>query len=198
MNFVQWKKLLASEDSSDRSHAADILPDDGEDEDVAKLLVEALGDSDELVRTCAADSLGNIFLDTARRGLRARIAVETLDLPKAYMLCSLGLIGDDEDLEILVREYLGKTTAQRVKRDAAEGLLHLVNTNLVLDMIAYTEQSNETDSGYLRLERTTEQLLKSLSAIEQSCRKRVDLSNSQAIQEPLDIILNMIKQFRRE
>ena len=104
MNFETWKTLITSQDSADRVDAADQTPDASPNEFIPFLL-ECLNDSHPLVRTCAADTLGDFSDDHVREGLRNMVVVEEDELAKAYAIASLGEVGTMNDLKLLIRIF---------------------------------------------------------------------------------------------
>jgi HEAT repeat protein len=124
MDYDTWKALLSSADSSDRSEAADIVPEGGEAAEVVRDLMNTLRDPVPLVRTCAADTLGYFECEEARQALRARLALETDELARAYVLSSLGEIGQIKDLRPII-DVLTSDTPKMIRAHAAYGLLAL-------------------------------------------------------------------------
>jgi hypothetical protein len=104
------------------------------------LLIRALNDEDELVRTCAADSLGEFLCDEARHALRARVRKERNALARGYALKSLGRIGALGDLAYICTELSSDSTEEGrnfgahglflgVRRVAIEVLLPILNAH---------------------------------------------------------------------
>ncbi len=175
MKFEEWKNLILSSDRSDRTDAADELPDDGDDEEVVVLLNQALQDDDELVRTCAAGSLGNCHTESARRALRAAIPGELDEIALGYMLGSLGMIGGPEDFESLVAKFTDQSSSRRVRLDSAEGIAHLA-LNAVLPFITseYENSHDEQDVvGLPAVERIVAHMNKEISHIDRIARTRL-------------------------
>lgn len=120
LTFNEWKALLKSLESADRSYAADNPPEDSRRE-VVRLLIKCLSDPDELVRTCAADSLGMYPTTTVRKVLRIHIDREQDQLAKAYTVSSLGAVGTLDDIGRLA-EVLSTDSDAQIQIHAALGL----------------------------------------------------------------------------
>jgi hypothetical protein len=196
MKFEDWKNLMLSSDVSDRTDAADELPDDGDDEDVVALLNHALQDDDELVRTCAAGSLGNCCTKSARHALRAAIPSESDEIALGYMLGSLGMIGEEEDFETLVRRFTDQSLPRRVRINSAEGIAHLA-LNVVLPFITseYVKSHDEfEDVGLPAIQRIVAHINKEISHIDRVARTR--LPNAKRVNEieELNRIVATIKE----
>lgn len=132
MPFLEWRELIQSSNVDDRSIAANMLPEGGDDEEVVALLAAALGDADELVRTCAADSLGNCYLESAREALRKAAATEKSELALSYILVSLAIIGELHDIQLMLPYLHDSSTSHRLKVNAAEAV-----QRIVLDKVGY-------------------------------------------------------------
>jgi HEAT repeat protein len=130
--FTEWRELIQSPDVHDRSTAANMLPEGGDDEEVVALLAAALGDVDELVRTCAADSLGSCHLESAREALRKAATTEKSHLALSYILVSLAMIGELHDIQLMLPYLHDSSTSHRLRIDAAEAV-----QRLVLDKVGY-------------------------------------------------------------
>lgn len=124
MDYDTWKVLLNSAESADRSEAADVVPEGAESAQVVRDLANALGDPVPLVRTCAADTLGNFECDDARQALRAQLSAETDVLTRAYVLSSLAQIGQIRDLRLII-DALTSDAPGMIRAHAAYGLLEL-------------------------------------------------------------------------
>ncbi|MGH6931369.1 MAG: HEAT repeat domain-containing protein, partial [Dongiaceae bacterium] len=124
ISFDDWKSALRSGNPSVRSDAADFVPEGVEPALVIRELKAALEDADDLVRTCAADTLGFLVHEEARVALRDRLADETDVLTRAFILSSLGAIGTTEDLKLIVG-YLKPDVPGMVRCHAAYGLMEL-------------------------------------------------------------------------
>jgi HEAT repeat protein len=134
MNFEKWKKLITSDEPSDRSYAADNTPYDGNQEEVASYLINCLGDPVGLVRTCAADSLREFDSDVVREELRAAIEIEKDNLARAYLFSSLGAVGSFGDLAVL-GEAFDRESDPQVKIRAAEGLASCASSIAIAEFI---------------------------------------------------------------
>ena len=139
LSFTEWKRLITSSESDDRSHAADQMPKGGPQKEIVRLLVECLNDEDALVRTCAADTLGMYPTEEARVALRAAIDREEDELAKAYALSSLGAVGTLQDIGRLV-EALRTETDPRVRIDAALGLAFCALSESVEQLLTHVRQ----------------------------------------------------------
>lgn len=93
-----WRRAMRSREPTRRTDAANAPPPGAPAEKVVPLLLRALDDQDELVRTCAADSLEQFPCDDVCRALRVRAGRERDPLARGYMLYSLGRIGTLKDL----------------------------------------------------------------------------------------------------
>jgi HEAT repeat protein len=196
MKFQDWKDALKSPEASIRSDAADALPVDGEDEAVVALLARALSDEDELVRTCAADSLGHCHLESARSALRVAIATERQELPLAYMLCSLGMIGDPVDYTVLSSKLLDKTSSTRIIIDSAEGIVHLALSNSVSAICdEYLKSMDQLDRvGLPSLQRIVSQMNRAIAHIEKIARAQISIAGRASEKEGLQNILDRIEK----
>lgn len=100
----RWLAALSSELFMERSAAAESPPDGVSDDEIVAALTPLLHDLDDLVRLCAAETLGSYPGPQSVAALRAFVAREVDPLARAYGLSSLGLIGTSQDLSILLPE----------------------------------------------------------------------------------------------
>lgn len=122
MDFDRWKALITSAESADRVEAADILPDSGPTREIKELLLGALADDYALVRTCAADTVGEIRSDDVRSRILQRLETERDDLTRSKLLSSLGAMENIRDIPLLASELeIAGSPVLRVH--AAYGLL---------------------------------------------------------------------------
>lgn len=122
MDIDRWRKLIDSPEASDRSEAADVLPDGDITPDIVAQLLKVLADEDALARTCAADTLGDLPSESVRAALRARLEIEDDSLTRAYLLSSLGSMGNPEDAHLL-NAALRPASDPMIRTHAAYGLL---------------------------------------------------------------------------
>lgn len=122
MDFDRWKTLITSAESADRSEAADLLPEAGPMNEVKELLFRALNDDDALVRTCAADTVGEIRSDDVRSRILQRLEIEHDDLTRSKLLSSLGAMECIRDIPLLTSE-IETADSPGVRVHAAYGLL---------------------------------------------------------------------------
>ena len=101
IKFDEWKRLVLSASASDRSYAADELPD-GPEKPIVRLLVGCLEDSDPLVRTCAADTLGALPTKVSLEALRNAVGREPDELARSFAYSSLGSVGELDDIGRLI------------------------------------------------------------------------------------------------
>jgi len=123
MNFEEWKTLLSSSNPSDRAEAADLVPNDGDDQAIAALLLECLDDVNPTVRVCAIDTLADFPDAEVAARLCERLAKESDELVKGYIADSLGHMGALEYLKPII-ELLEKETSAQIRIRAAAGLLY--------------------------------------------------------------------------
>jgi hypothetical protein len=127
MNFDKWKGLLRSNNSSDRSHAADELPVDGNDVDIETLLINTLQDEDAFVRTCAVDSLSCFDTSKAREAVRNLLSTEGDLLAKSFAVSTLGAIGDFADLGLLTQIFEDSRSDKRVRVHCSSAIIELTH-----------------------------------------------------------------------
>lgn len=118
----RWFALIKSTEPADRAEAADMLPEGKTSRQVVDALLVALDDEDALVRTCAADTIGEIDDERVRTSILERMGVETDDLVRAHLLSSLAAMNHPEDLAVLVTE-LNASKSSLVRLHAAYGLI---------------------------------------------------------------------------
>jgi HEAT repeats len=196
MNFMEWKAALQSSVSYIRSDAAETTPDDGDDQEIVELLSFALTDPDPLVRTCAAESLGNCHMDTARSALRTAIANEKVELPMAFMLCSLGMIGEPIDYDVLTSRFADNNNSQRIAISSAEGLVHLTVNNAITSITsAFLSSADQPNIvGLPALERIVNRMNRAFAHIENVAKERIEVAEIAAEKEYLRIIIKSIDE----
>jgi hypothetical protein len=128
MNYAEWLKLMNSNLSTDRSHTADEIPDDGDIIEITKLLLKALNDEDLLVRTCAADSLSAIPSESTRVGLRAALVSESNELVLSFIIHSVGSVGDASDLTRISQVNTFAKSASQLSTACSEAIIELGTT----------------------------------------------------------------------
>lgn len=132
VKLERWLDLISSPESADRAEAADTLPDSGASPEVVSRLLTALSDADPLVRTCAADTLGEVKSEDVRQKILERPAVENDSLARAHLLSSLGAMENGDDLPLLSSALTSDEI--QVRLHAAHGLL-MCCTGPALDVI---------------------------------------------------------------
>ena len=124
IEFYEWKSLMKSENSDDRISAIEELPN-AEDHEILPVLLEALIDTEELVRIGAYESIGLYPNEEARIALRKCIENETNELPLGYAIEALGRIGEIDDLIHIIDSF--KTSeSSRIKIYALSGMFHSI------------------------------------------------------------------------
>lgn len=143
LTFDEWKRLITSSEPADRSHAADAPPPKGPRKEIVRLLVKCLNDPHELVRACAADTLGMFPIKKARDALRAAVDREEDALAKAYALSSLGAVGTLDDIGRLA-EALGTESNKQIRIHAALGLAFCVLGEFIENLLTTMKQEDRT------------------------------------------------------
>ena len=133
--------MIKSEDAGDRSDAAGELPDAAEEEIVPDLIV-CLDDTDYMVRTCAAESLGLFPTEKVKAALKRMVERESHDLPRSYALYALGEIASVEDLGPLL-EALKSDASARARFDAARGILSFATRMVEQQIFSLLEDEDE-------------------------------------------------------
>lgn len=146
MDFIAWKNMLLSSEAADRSEAAESLPDTGASPEVICLLVNALNDSDPLVRTSVAEAMGLIDSDDVRAALRQALRTETNELARGYVASSLGAMGHLPDLKLLTDEALNPGTTPWQKLHCAQGIAVLA-LDYAVRTITGTAKDPDLDLG---------------------------------------------------
>ncbi|MGH6930874.1 MAG: HEAT repeat domain-containing protein [Dongiaceae bacterium] len=172
ISFDDWKSSLRSEDPTVRSDAADFVPEGVEPALVIRELKVALEDADDLVRTCAADTLGFLVHEDARVALRDRLAVETDVLTRAFILSSLGEIGTTEDLKLIVG-YLKSDVPNMVRCHAAYGLMELaLDQGLAIQAyLADGEDQHVRSKAFSHMDNIIDSMLYALEVIRMMAEK---------------------------
>lgn len=134
----RWLAALSSENCNERSDAAELPPDDATDDEIVAALLPLLDDPVEVVRLCAAETLGHFPAPRSVAALRAFIAREADPLAKAHGLSSLGLIGTSQDLAVLLPETSEDRPAH-VRIHALVGLHELVRRGVKHGLVALLE-----------------------------------------------------------
>lgn len=161
MNYVEWLKHMNSTLSSDRSHAADEIPDDGDIIEINSLLINALDDEDDLVRTCAADSLAAIPSESTRAALRASLKSEQNELVLSYVVHSLGTVGDASDITRISEVNTFAQAASQFSTACGEAIIELgVRIGTEQLFLATQSTDHKVSAGSLNaLARTTSYLI---------------------------------------
>jgi HEAT repeat protein len=134
----RWLAALSSENCNERSDAAESPPDDATTDEIVAALMPLLDDPVEVVRLCAAETLGRFPGPRSVAALRAFIAREADPLAKAHGLSSLGLIGTSQDFSILLTETSVDRPAH-VRIHALVGLHELVRRGVKHGLVALLE-----------------------------------------------------------
>ena len=134
----RWLAALSSENSAERSDAAESPPEAALDDEIVAGLTPLLRDPSDVVRLCAAETLGRFPGPQTAAALRAFIASEADPLARAYGLSSLGGAGTSQDLSILLRETAEDRPAQ-IRIHALAGLHELVRRGVKHGLMALLE-----------------------------------------------------------
>lgn len=130
-----WLAALSSESSAERSDAAEAPPDAASSDEVVAALVPLLQDPIDVVRLCAAETLGRYPGSQTVAALRAFVASETDPLAKAHGLSSLGLVGTSQDLTVLLSQTAEDRPAQ-IRIHALAGVYELVRRGVKHSLMA--------------------------------------------------------------
>jgi len=141
MNFDDWKRLIQHRESSQRAHAADQLPDSGDQSTVISHLIACLDDPEPVVRVCAADTLGQFPVQQVRQRLLALLTTETDDLVKSYLVLSLAAMKNVNDLSVIAN-HIQQDVPATVRARALCGLIELVATIGVNDLLRLCDDSD--------------------------------------------------------
>lgn len=125
VEIERWRAALTSDNEADRGDAAEAPPEGAPPDEVVAGLTPLLHDPSDVVRLCAAETLGGFGGQAAAAALRAFVAREADPLAKAYGLSSLGLAGTSQDLPLLLSETAEDRPAQ-IRIHALVGLYELV------------------------------------------------------------------------
>ncbi|MBA3404524.1 MAG: hypothetical protein H0X17_00430 [Deltaproteobacteria bacterium] len=148
-SLLIWLSDLNSEVSTERIDAIEHPPVDIDDDKVVSAVIPLLHDLDDLVRLCAAETLGLYADPNGLEALRIFVSRERDPLARAYGLSSIGLIGETKDIKLLVdgssrgqhpqvRVHAYRGLFDLVRRYAKEGLLSLVPHDEVQDVAVLT------------------------------------------------------------
>jgi HEAT repeat protein len=133
--LTRWLAALSSDSSAERSDAAEAPPDEAPADEVIAGLVPLLQDSCDVVRLCAAETLGRYPGPQTVVALRDFVAREADPLAKAHGLSSLGLTGTSQDLSTLLAQTAQDRPAH-VRIHALAGLYELVRRGVKHGMMA--------------------------------------------------------------
>ena len=111
----EWIKKLNNIEDIERIDALENPPSSVPASELIPHLIAKLSDSDSLVRLAAAEVLGEYPSEATKKALRDFCVCETDDLARAYGLSSLGLVGDFEDIEFLLKEAEIKEGGRKCK-----------------------------------------------------------------------------------
>jgi len=131
----RWLAALANESSAERSDAAEAPPDVASSDEVVAALVPLLQDPIDVVRLCAAETLGRYPGPQTVAALRAFVATETDPLAKAHGLSSLGLVGTSQDFSVLLSQTPEDRPAQ-IRIHALAGVYELVRRGVKHGLMA--------------------------------------------------------------
>lgn len=126
---------LSSEVSTERSDAAESPPEGALDDEIVAGLAPLLHDPCDVVRLCAAETLGRYPGPLTVAALRAFVAREADPLARAYGLSALGLTGTSQDLPVLLAETAEDRPAQ-IRIHALAGLHELVRRGVKHGLMA--------------------------------------------------------------
>jgi len=102
MDYENWVIGINSKDVCERADTIEDFPLDHPKTIIAEHLIHLLNDKEMLVRLAAAETLGCFGMDIVRVALRESVVAEKDNLPKGYMISSLGMIGEIQDLKMLL------------------------------------------------------------------------------------------------
>lgn len=202
MDLNEWNRLISSKVASDRSHAADDIPDDISDDKldgVVLRLLKCLEDPDALVRTCAADTLGMFPETRVRNRLRRSLKAETDPMAKSYIISSLGAVGDIADLTTLI-EILKATRSKQMRQHTALGLFFCMQ-RLVLEKMLLPDLDDGDSTNRRRAANQIVEIFGSMERwqveIKDGLQRRLenepDLGVSQGIRSLIDSIEQKVK-----
>lgn len=194
MKFNEWKRLITSKEAYERSVAADEIPERTSPKRAIPYLIACLNDEDEMVRTCAADTLGFYREPAAREALRQALKVETDELTRAYLLSALGSIGTLEDLPLIARHVTGKANSL-VEVHAAMGLTLLAQRKWI-EVTGFGLKNKDDDIRATSVTDMKDFVRISFEVIEDlasNIAPLVDNERVRATQESMQSILSMAK-----
>lgn len=133
--LARWLAALSSDNSAERSDAAESPPEEAPADEIVAGLTPLLQDSCDVVRLCAAETLGRYPGPQTVVALRDFVARETDPLAKAHGLSSLGLTGTSQDLSTLLSQTAEDRPAH-VRIHALAGLHELVRRGVKHGLMA--------------------------------------------------------------
>jgi HEAT repeat protein len=136
--LARWLAALSSDNSAERSDAAESPPDQAPADKIVAGLTPLLQDLCDVVRLCAAETLGRYPGPQTVAALRDFVARETDPLAKAHGLSSLGLTGTSQDLSTLLSQTAEDRPAH-VRIHALAGLYELVRRGVRHGLMALLE-----------------------------------------------------------
>jgi HEAT repeat protein len=134
----RWLAALSSELSTVRSDAAESPPEGALDDEIVTGLLPLLHDPSDVVRLCAAETLGRYPGPQTVAALRAFVAREADPLARAHGLSSLGLTGTSQDLALLLPETAEDRPAH-LRIHALAGLHELVRRGVKHGLMSLLE-----------------------------------------------------------
>lgn len=194
MDFEEWKRLISSPDFSDRSYAADELPN-GPSKAVVSLLVKCLDDPAPIVRACAADTLGALpATKESLAALRTAVVREPNELARSFALSSLGGIGELEDIDLLV-EAIRKESGSLPRLHATLGLGFCSLRETVDRLLSYVRRKSPNQRRSAAANTLGEYLTSHRSHVE-LIRKTVEyvLNNQELNPNEEEALNNLLKQ----
>jgi HEAT repeat protein len=142
----RWLAALSSDLSTERSDAAESPPEGALDDEIVTALVPLLRDSCDVVRLCAAETLGRYPGLQTVAALRAFVARETDPLARAHGLSSLGLTGTSQDVPTLLSET-AEDRLPHIRIHALAGLYELVRRGVKIGLMSLLEHQTPEVRG---------------------------------------------------
>ncbi len=141
-----WLAALSSELSTERSDAAESPPDGAPDDQIVRALLPLLHDPSDVVRLCAAETLGRYPGPQTVAALRDFIAREPDPLARAHGLSSLGLTGTSQDLPTLLSEA-AEDRLPHIRIHALVGLHELVRRGVEMSLLSLLDHQTPEVRG---------------------------------------------------
>jgi HEAT repeat protein len=142
----RWLAALSSELSTERSDAAESPPEGAPDDEIVSALLPLLHDPCDVVRLCAAETLGRYPGPQTVSALRAFVARETDPLARAHGVSSLGLTGTSQDVPTLLSET-AEDRLPHIRIHALVGLYELVRRGVKIGLVSLLEHQTPEVRG---------------------------------------------------